>query len=102
MASSVMCLPSAVTDTGLDIYALAKFRILSGIVAEKSNNCLLASVWPIKFSMSGKNPIWSIWSASSNTTRRIELRCREPRLAWSNRRPGVPKITCGRLPSCCN
>ena len=100
--SSVMCLPSAVTDTGFVIYAFARLRILSGIVAEKSNNCRFASVWPIRFSMSGKNPMWSIWSASSNTTRRIESRWREPRLAWSNKRPGVPRITWGRLPSCCN
>ena len=100
--SSVMCFPSAVTETGLDIYAFARFRILSGIVAENSNSCLLASVWLMRFSISGKKPICNIWSASSSTTRRIQSKCREPRFAWSNNRPGVPRITWGRRPSCCS
>ena len=56
----------------------------------------------MRFSISGKNPMWSIWSASSSTTRRIQSRWSEPRLAWSNRRPGVPKITWGRRPNCCS
>ena len=46
-----------VTEIGLDMYAFARFRILSGIVAENSNSCLLASVWLMRFSICSSNDL---------------------------------------------
>ena len=60
------------------------------MVAEKRAVCRFLGVWERILSISGRKPMSSISSASSNTTVRRVSNRRVPRLRWSSTRPGVP------------
>ena len=61
-----------------------------GIVAEKSRVCRFCGTFFKINSMSSRNPMSSIWSASSSTTVATSLSASVRRSRWSMTRPGVP------------
>ena len=73
---------------------LAISMIGLGIVAEKRTVCLSSGVSVRIVSISSRNPISSISSASSNITIDTESNLTVFLLIWSITRPGVPTIIC--------
>ena len=69
-----------------------------GTVAENIKDRRSSGAAPNIFSISSRKPILSISSASSRTTALSSLISREPRLIWSQSRPGVPTTICTPFP----
>ena len=94
--------PPTETRIGLFKYFVDNFLILSGIVAENINVCLLGGTnFKILFIWTSK-PISNILSVSSKTKKLVSWRLRVPLSKWSLILPGVPTNILGRLFNCDN
>ena len=82
-------------STGLCIYSEAIRRTSEGIVAENNNVCFSSGVVSKIESISSRNPMFNISSASSKTVHVISLIFNALRLIKSIVRPGVPTTICG-------
>ena len=90
MASTVRCGLWICTIWGSFWYCLVMARIAGGIVAENKTVWRSSGVWARTDSISSRNPMFSISSASSNTIVRRCSSLRVRRRRWSKTLPGVP------------